>query len=71
MTANHTIQPAVIKISDKELIMSTLVESIQTTHQTVIVRPTSLADTLAEIKAKREADLIRFRTCCADPRASK
>ncbi|WP_211763472.1 hypothetical protein [Kutzneria sp. CA-103260] len=51
--------------------MSTLVESIQTTHQTVIVRPTSLADTLAEIKAKREADLIRFRTCCADPRASK
>lgn len=31
----------------------------------------SLAVIDAEIAAKREADVIRFRTCCADPRASK
>jgi hypothetical protein len=39
--------------------------------QTVVVKPTGLAAALKEISAKREADLIRFRTCCADPRASK
>ena len=33
--------------------------------------PTTLIAALDEVKAKREADLIRFRTCCADPRASK
>lgn len=30
-----------------------------------------LADILMEISAKRVEDVIRFRTCCADPRASK
>ncbi|MEU6034126.1 hypothetical protein ABZ801_01815 [Actinomadura sp. NPDC047616] len=35
------------------------------------VSPTSLLAALRETAAKREADLIRFRTCCADPRASK
>lgn len=33
--------------------------------------PTSLAGALAEAEVKREADVIRFRTCCADVRASK
>ncbi len=33
--------------------------------------PTSLTAALAEAEAKREADVVRFRTCCADPRASK
>lgn len=35
------------------------------------VAPTSLAAALAEAEAKREVDVVRFRTCCADPRASK
>jgi hypothetical protein len=33
--------------------------------------PTGLATALREVEDKRCADLIRFRTCCADPRASK
>lgn len=39
----------------------------------LIVEPAaaSLSAIDAEIAAKREADVIRFRTCCADPRASK
>lgn len=32
---------------------------------------TPLAQLLAEIAAKRAVDLMRFRTCCVDPRASK
>ncbi|MDF5756219.1 hypothetical protein [Spongiactinospora sp. TRM90649] len=35
------------------------------------VRPTGLSAVLSEVAEKRAADLIRFRTCCADPRASK
>jgi hypothetical protein len=31
----------------------------------------SLSEVLDEVAAKREAEVIRFRTCCADPRASK
>jgi hypothetical protein len=31
----------------------------------------SLRATLAEVERKRAADAIRFRSCCADPRASK
>ncbi|QUQ68817.1 hypothetical protein [Kutzneria sp. CA-103260] len=50
--------------------MSSVVETTETT-QTVVAKPAGLADVLSEIEAKREADLIRFRTCCADPRASK
>jgi hypothetical protein len=38
---------------------------------TVAGRPTGLLAALSEVAAKREADLVRFRTCCADPRASK
>jgi hypothetical protein len=34
-------------------------------------QPTSLVSALDEVEAKRRTDLIRFRTCCADPRASK
>ncbi len=34
-------------------------------------RLSSLADVMAEIDSKRVAEVIRFRTCCADPRASK
>ncbi len=34
-------------------------------------RPTTLATALVEVEAKRSVDVIRFRTCCADPRASK
>jgi hypothetical protein len=33
--------------------------------------PASLGAALDEAAAKRAADVIRFRTCCADPRASK
>ncbi|SEH01047.1 hypothetical protein SAMN05444920_118236 [Nonomuraea solani] len=32
---------------------------------------TSLGQIFAQLAAKRETDLIRFRTCCADPRASR
>jgi hypothetical protein len=31
----------------------------------------SLGQIFAQLAAKRETDLIRFRTCCADPRASR
>lgn len=31
----------------------------------------SLHVALAEVKSKIGEDLMRFRTCCADPRASK
>lgn len=34
-------------------------------------RPTTLVAAFAEIQIKRAADVTRFRTCCADPRASK
>jgi len=39
----------------------------------VVVRPKlrEMREVLMRIEAKRQADLIRFRTCCADPRASK
>jgi hypothetical protein len=30
-----------------------------------------LDEILAQLAVKRETDLIRFRTCCADPRASR
>lgn len=33
--------------------------------------PAPLSAIEAEIVAKRAADVVRFRTCCADPRASK
>ena len=33
--------------------------------------PTALVAALQEVELKRAEDLIRFRTCCADPRASK
>ncbi|MEW2353730.1 hypothetical protein [Spirillospora sp. NPDC029432] len=48
--------------------VSTLAEKATTTTP---VRPTTLLSALSEVAAKRDADLIRFRTCCADPRASK
>jgi hypothetical protein len=41
------------------------------THLMVEPTAASLSTIDAEIAAKREADVIRFRTCCADPRASK
>lgn len=31
----------------------------------------SLTEALSEVSRKRAADVIRFRSCCADPRASK
>jgi hypothetical protein len=30
-----------------------------------------LDEIFAQLAVKRETDLIRFRTCCADPRASR
>jgi len=30
-----------------------------------------LDEILAQLAVKRETDLIRLRTCCADPRASR
>lgn len=50
--------------------MSVIVETRQPT-QTSESAATGLAAALREVAAKRDADLIRFRTCCADPRASK
>lgn len=41
------------------------------TGVSVASRLSSLADVMAEIDSKRAAEVIRFRTCCADPRASK
>lgn len=38
---------------------------------TSTTKPTTLASAFAEIQVKRAADVTRFRTCCADPRASK
>jgi hypothetical protein len=32
---------------------------------------TGLDEIFAQLATKRETDLVRFRTCCADPRASK
>lgn len=32
---------------------------------------TPLVGVFAEIARKRASDVVRFRTCCADPRASK
>lgn len=46
----------------------TLRTSTQAKPQLTIPR---LSDILMEINAKRAEDVIRFRTCCADPRASK
>lgn len=40
-------------------------------EQGVVPGPTRLGAIEAEIAAKHQADVIRFRTCCADPRASK
>ncbi|MBV8931423.1 MAG: hypothetical protein JO285_02515 [Kutzneria sp.] len=41
------------------------------TEMSASSRLASLADVMAEIGSKRAAEVIRFRTCCADPRASK
>lgn len=35
------------------------------------VLPATLAEVLKEASEKIRADQFRFRTCCADPRASK
>jgi hypothetical protein len=50
--------------------VSVIVETRESTR-TSEGGPTSLAAALREVAVKRDADLIRFRTCCADPRASK
>lgn len=34
-------------------------------------RPTSLRSVLNRARTKIREDLLRFRTCCTDPRASK
>jgi len=31
----------------------------------------SLTEAIGEVRSKIQEDLFRFRTCCADPRASK
>lgn len=52
--------------------MSAAVQTTQIqTTENVVTSPTGIAVALSEVTAKRAADLIRFRTCCADPRASK
>jgi hypothetical protein len=54
--------------------MSTVVSSADVSvrvDQQSVERPTGLLDALAEVAEKQRADVIRFRTCCADPRASK
>lgn len=54
----------------RESSLTILTKDLQATRS-VVVQPTGLTAALREVTAKREADLIRFRTCCADPRASK
>ena len=41
------------------------------TRSTKVTAPKPLLAVLNEVNAKQSADVIRFRTCCADPRASK
>jgi hypothetical protein len=36
-----------------------------------VTKPTTLIAAFNEIDVKRSSDVTRFRTCCADPRASK
>jgi len=50
--------------------MSVLLDDSQPTL-TSRDQPTALLVVLREVAQKRDADLVRFRTCCADPRASK
>ena len=52
---------------------ATTVEADDTTpvNLSAASRLSSLADVIGEIDRKRAAEVIRFRTCCADPRASK
>lgn len=45
------------------------VECTSPRKATPSLRP--LAQLLDQIESKRQAEVIRFRTCCADPRASK
>lgn len=43
-------------------------------HRALVETPAplkSVAATMVELRAKIAEDLVRFRTCCADPRASK
>lgn len=48
--------------------MSKVLEAVPQRTQSATI---TLASALAEIEKKRVADVIRFRSCCADPRASK
>lgn len=48
-----------------------LVETPISVPAPALVVPTPLAAALDEVETKRAADVIRFRTCCADVRASK
>lgn len=41
------------------------------THAPAVRKLAPLAKVLASVRAKIREDLFRFRTCCADPRASK
>lgn len=69
----HTLRPVkVAGLSSKQNgeHMSATVEAHQPA-QTSDSRPTMLVAALREVEQKRSIDLIRFRTCCADPRASK
>jgi hypothetical protein len=50
--------------------MPTQLESLQL-PRTVAGQPASLLVALHEVEQKRDIDIVRFRTCCADPRASK
>lgn len=50
---------------------SVLAHSTALTRSTRVATPRSLLEVLSEVQAKQNADVIRFRTCCADPRASK
>jgi hypothetical protein len=50
---------------------SSAISAIIPKKQLERVRITALSILLDEIDRKRRSELIRFRTCCADPRASK
>jgi hypothetical protein len=55
-----------------------MMNSANTAVSSPVVIPTpqirkvrSLQSALAQVRVKLREDLLRFRTCCADPRASK
>lgn len=48
-----------------------VMEHIENNSKDVSIEMPSLTEIRKQVKMKIREDLVRFRTCCADPRASK